>query len=365
MTKYLPVLLVFSLLSTTYHSVNANEVDNNKNNKVLIALNLNDCTNCVNNLRYLFNLNNEIGVVFVLPEKYKIDSIAVKESLNLSNSNYSWIWSDSLNKNLMFNGKYSSIIFIFKDSKKMIKYDLKSDLKEPLVAYFNKMSNLISDTFIFKEPILNSGTGKVLNVGTQIFTLDKTQNSISGFSMINREKEFSIKLTDSLMKIAFLTKFNTIEEFEHNLNMIKSLKLIRDRNIKAFDVNNNQISVLASYTFFRVFKPMSKSIEDTFELKFDVVHEFDLNGKYLATFDVQPITVDYTSEEFLYDPKRFDKSYYGISSLSIKIISKDVVLMNVMRKFDVDQNNNKFAAYFKKTLTDPFNLIVFIQKIYL
>jgi hypothetical protein len=333
------ILLFFLIVFSARETLEAAE------KSIFISLEMNDCSSCINNLRFLNVLDSNTKVFFVLAQSYTRDSLELRRKLKLGDQ-HQFIWSDTLHYSLLFDKMYSSVSYFDNESRKLLKFDLKTDMDADLIRYFNKLGHDV-DTFRFSEEVIKPGTRKLVQKGDKLFTLDRTFNTVEAFSMINGARLLGLSLDDSLLiKAAFKAKFRNQTRYAENELLKKGIGIVKDREIATFAVKTDGIGLLASYTFFEIL-PRSAERIDTFEQNFHVIHEFDLKGKYLSTAYIKPISVDYTSVDYLKNREQYGHNFYGIDGFSLQYVG-DEILTSVMHGNLAEGIGNYFAAYFKK-----------------
>jgi hypothetical protein len=330
---------------------------------VIVSLNMNDCISCYGHLRYLSHFKKDIAVTIVLPSKYgTADSTEVKNSLGINDERYKFIWSDTLNRQLMFGEGISSVSYANKNSGKIVRYSLKNGLDNNLALFFNKMSNSI-DTFKFEGRVVGPGNAALVNRGTLIYSLDNLYKSLTVFNMISGKVVAEVKLNNDLTRQAFISKFNNEEKYNQSKKITTSLGIAKTEGISSFSIDDKEnISLLSYYVFFQVIDRPQRKDKDTFNLRFYVIHEFDKNGKYLSTGNIGPISVDYTSSEFLADPSKFDSSYYGVTGTTMLSAPGNEKLLEIMHTGTQDSFKRYFAAYFSKNSKGNYEFSRFYEE---
>jgi len=282
--------------------------------KVTIAFNMDECSNCYNNLRNLDVLKPGTPIAFVFKSQYRKDSADIVRNLYLDRYHATFTWSDTLCQALLYDKLYSGVSIENTDLSKRRQFSLKNHFNAAVAAYCNRLT-APTDTLLLQDAVFSSGVRSVQYRDQYMYVSDGFKNRITCVSLVSGATDKVINMSDTLGKAAFLLKFKDTTTWGVTQALVRRYRVANPMKFKDFFVGQDRsISALAEYAYFLV----TNGNKDTAKIALFALHQFDAQGSLIKTQLIDQI-VDETSAY----AKRFFNSeiqdtilyYYVTSSL--------------------------------------------------
>lgn len=245
---------------------------------VSVALNMDECISCYNTLRFLDDLNPDVGLKYIFAEAYQPDSAKIQKIFKFP-ARGRYVWSDSLNRTALINGYMSSIGLDNPNRAKPLKFSVKYELDKPLVAFFSKLVRP-DDTFNFEEPVFSMTNAPLVYQGTDVYAIDTWLNTITKASLITGKSETIVQFSDSLLRLAFRNYFGSDSAWQATLNINKSRGDKRMATISEVSFAGNKMYVIAKHVYFEI------NDTETIESHFNSLFVFDRNCKLIRNIPI-------------------------------------------------------------------------------
>ncbi|MFT4063062.1 MAG: hypothetical protein QM642_11985 [Edaphocola sp.] len=275
-----------------------------------VAINMNECSQCLNNVGKLKKINPAIPIFVILDEQSKKDSLSVIQHLGLNGQNIKYIWSDSLQKKKLRDGFYGTVLFANPRHRKVYVFDLKTEFNDAAVKFVNGLAK-DTDTLTFEDALIKSQTPPSFQYrGKAVYVHNGLANNVVSYSLLNGEKIMELSLNDSMKRVAFLKKFGSLGQYHETKKILSALGISNDTKIHQFYVApaNKDILLLVQLPL----AVTSRASNDTFVTGFYAIITFNSDGVLKDIANVNPISIDYTSEEYLLKEARKEEySFYA------------------------------------------------------
>lgn len=329
--------------------------------KVSLAFNMNECSNCYNNLRNLDGIDPAVNIEFVFKKQYQSDSADIVRNLYLVKYRASYIWSDSLNEALLFNKIFSSITISNSSQERYFKFSMKNSFSPGLAHYINWLSRPV-DTLTLKENVFSSGVKFYIYRDNYVLINDGFKNRISRVNLVDGTTNMVIRMSDSLTKTAFQKKFKDPERWGITQKLIEKYRVANPQKFESITVNSEGIFALAEYAYFLI----SNKGHDTAKVPFFALHKFSHDGILEQTSLIDQIIdegSEYAAKFFNNEIKDTILYFYVTSSIAVKdkILSLDMTSYPAMGykngkkyfrgNFELQPDGNyKFKNFYDKEL---------------
>lgn len=236
MNSILLYILLFQL-----HSAQAQKT-------LYIAINNQECTNCLSQLSNLKKIDNTLKKVLVFPKQNEFDSIALIKRLYLGSFKQNIIWSDSIYNLLKIrqNGFESSVTLVNEENGKVIKTPL-SHLYQNL-KFINSLA-ASNDTISFKDAVFST-ENTFETSDSYIYCFNYISYQMMAFDRVNSSLLYTISLTDSLNKAAFLMRYgeNGKNRWLENSKLYEEKQIIDPNVYQNYFIAHDTIWLLGSHT---------------------------------------------------------------------------------------------------------------------
>lgn len=356
------VLLSFFNIVTLYSS----------DYKVIVTVNMDECSSCYNSIRFLKDLDSEFELEYVFLTEMQYDSSIIQEVLNFPEKG-TFIWSDSLYKSYLFENNVSSVIFKSKHGNQQLTYSLKDDLDNYLVSYFNA---LLKEEEVFELPSnsFNPSSEELQLYNNDFYVLNTLQNNLIRIDRYYAIKDTVVRMDSTMMKEAYSSYFG-VEDFDSafstSIKIIKDLELRNYFSLINYRITDDTIYVLSEYLDFQI----NFDKADTLGIGFNVLHKFDFNGKLLETIKLQNFDqalIDKTIKDINTNPESKNVFFapdpigFGINSNNDYLLSlygfigkKSKYPFYFVGIFEEDKKSNtlKFKKFFPYSLGKRFSKV--------
>ncbi|HET8574197.1 MAG TPA: hypothetical protein VFL76_10030 [Edaphocola sp.] len=316
-------------------------------NTLFVTINNSECTNCLSQIANLSKLDNNIKKVLVFPKKYQKDSAYILQRLHLEKFTQNIEWSDSLYHLFQNNGGYESTVSFYNSESGKILKTVLVNLSENL-NFFNSLTTK-RDTLTFsKDPF--GPEAQFEQRGGYYYFFDNLKKEMQVFDGVNKNYEYTLSLTDSLIKAAFNLKFgkNGKKEYAQAQSYCKRVHKIDPYIYKSYFCHEDTTWLLGVYTY--VFNGIQLGLkEDTASTVFLTLSTYKKNQ--LVDFS---LVENYIGPEFKIPNrgisrknlgKGFENAYY--------ILTEEFLIYNNNPYFAiaddiVPNHKNHFLAKYKK-----------------
>lgn len=324
MRRFLLVFLMFFTISI--HK--SNELFGK--NIVLIALNVYDCANCINNLRHLSALDTSIGITIVVQssnDEFKDD---ILNMFSLKPERYTILADDSLYNQLILSD-INSAIALYNDESKVIatRYSLKTGLNDQLIQYYNKL-NADSSTFQFNKRFELLAHEALVRDGDFAYSYSRRLPYILRMDFVHQSVDTFVSIDSTMAEIAYNRFFENKDQARKQLDWVKGANLNVPGVMKVVVSSSGKIAVSVNYVYLR----FKNDFKDTVGTGFAAVHEFNKSGQLLST---RVIKMDRLRTEF-------DAST-AIRTGEFEFLN-DTLLVSLICFSKDKKKSDKFLAYF-------------------
>ncbi|MFT4062776.1 MAG: hypothetical protein QM642_10530 [Edaphocola sp.] len=198
--------------------------------KLLVALNLDDCTSCYQALDNLVSILGKEKFTFVFPEKYRNDTAALNKKFYLGNYSSSYIWSDSLFKKILVSNissvRYSAGggNFAFAAPLKVI------DKKNAKMLAFLENEK---DSIDLKDKIQLNGSCNIKSFGPNLWILDNFNNKLTSYNEIYGIVGKEVEINDKLSMAAY-DSFLGEGSYENQSGTLQAMRVRSPQRISTF-----------------------------------------------------------------------------------------------------------------------------------
>ncbi|GEM_PF-2320299 len=308
------------------------------NFRLYVTLNMSECTACYNSLRHLENIDSRISLHYILPEDYRGDSAEIAANFKFP-ARGSYYWSDSMFSRYAYPNGLSSVTLVNENSQAIIRYALKQEFDSKATAFYNSLVNEQMELPL-SAPLLSMNNGTLTYNGNELCFVNQMKNCFTKVDLKTGQEILLIKMSDTLSKAAFRSKFDNDQEWIRHRKIINDLKLPRFQLLKEQQLTPDYIYLTGVYTYFII----SANKQDTGEARFEAIHQFDRNGKLLHTgvvkdkvSEFEPLVLD------VLNGKGKDTVFYFSNTSPFWVENDSTVLMGVRGFASKDY---PYASYF-------------------
>jgi hypothetical protein len=179
--------------------------------KITVAFNPKDCISCMRALQSFKEAKSNCEVSFILPEQYGIDSAIIVKRYKLVEIGTHVVFSDEQFEQYSRNGISTATI---ESEYKTGKYSISLiNVDASFFSYLARSSKEI-DTLFPDQQYLGRGAEKLEFDGSNMLCFSAYKREAAVYDLVNQRKNYSIVLTDSLLKTIYGKSRGSLDDFE-------------------------------------------------------------------------------------------------------------------------------------------------------
>lgn len=249
---------------------------------IQIALNVNDCNVCIENLKKLNALDTAYAIRIVAKESERDFANDIISLIKPEPHDIDLVFSNDLYHSLILAGNISSISMLNEKYNTTSKrYSLKSELSNEFIAYLNSL-NKDTVTFNFNQRFDMIAAENIVYADHIAYSYSSKMPYVLRLDFIHRKVDTFLKINPTIERQAYHKLFRKDDELQQQLNFLEKNN-ISGSSIQKVVINAlGNITLSVHYTYFKV------KDKDTLATRFTAIQEFSKQGKLLATHLINP-----------------------------------------------------------------------------